>query len=320
MRTSISIRRLCTNQPDIVWQSPHYEIADLIAKGHAEPVITIGEYKPSLPSEGLNLAESIDLFINRHPALREHDGARIAGPMIAFRNFVERPTWSGTADIDKLCRLAGLEVVTQRGQQRRVRGTNPEDSRRPRVIRIDELSEEVERQIGRLLFNSVIHDYLTRLLNGQLQATGVWEGDLATLERRKVPGNWWSRDIVVRIPDCEIWEQTGRDRRGRERRWSDVRVTSNDTARDDTEESNSVPLRSGAPGRPTSMHLIEQKFKERAKQGVLKPTLEAEAKFLASWLKKNHPNAHPATAKTIANRLRSRYRSEMTKKTMKETS
>lgn len=317
---SIPIRRLSNHRPEATRYLPHHEIADSIAQGHAEPDITIGDYNPPLPSEWLSLAEAFDLYINRHPDLREHDNARIVGQTIALGKFVERPTWSGTADIDKLRRLAGLRPLKARGKQRRGDGTIPESSPGPRVISIEELENELEIQLGRYSLNLVIHNFLMHLLNGHLQATGVWEGDLATLERQDVPGNWWSRDIVVRIPDCEIWEQTGANRRGRERRWSDVKVSSNDTAGIDDGENDSVPLSSGGPGRPTSMQLIELQFEERVEQHILEPTLKAESEFLATWLKKTHPKAPRATAKTIQNHLRHRYRSEKKKTSKKEAS
>jgi hypothetical protein len=68
------------------------------------------------------------------------------------------------------------------------------------------------------------------------------------------------------------------------------------------------PTKTGAPGRPSSMYLIEQEFKRRSEAGQLLGSLSAESKYLSSWLAKAHPQEKPTTEKTIANRLRVRYR------------
>jgi hypothetical protein len=68
------------------------------------------------------------------------------------------------------------------------------------------------------------------------------------------------------------------------------------------------PSRTGAPGRPSSMHLIMQEFERREAVGQLLGTLSAESKHLSSWLQEAHPQASPPTPKTIMNRLRERYR------------
>lgn len=76
------------------------------------------------------------------------------------------------------------------------------------------------------------------------------------------------------------------------------------------DENASVPHRSetGAPGRPTSMHLIVLKLKERAKAGQLESGVMAEATTLAAWFKATYPHEPPATAKTIYNSIGSTYR------------
>jgi len=68
------------------------------------------------------------------------------------------------------------------------------------------------------------------------------------------------------------------------------------------------PSSSGAPGRPTSMHLVETEFRRRAEENLTAPTLKDEADILAAWLRRSHPNAPKASTKTIKNRLRVAYR------------
>jgi hypothetical protein len=62
------------------------------------------------------------------------------------------------------------------------------------------------------------------------------------------------------------------------------------------------------PGRPSSMHLIENQMELRAKQGRLASTLSQESHELADWAEKHllpqEPRPQP---RTIGNRLRSRY-------------
>ena len=60
--------------------------------------------------------------------------------------------------------------------------------------------------------------------------------------------------------------------------------------------------RSGAQGRPTSMHLIVVELDRRRDAEETLSTQMAEAAALADWLKHKHPRAAPATAKTIRNR------------------
>lgn len=65
--------------------------------------------------------------------------------------------------------------------------------------------------------------------------------------------------------------------------------------------------RSGAPGRPTSMHLIEAEMRKRADRGELQKSMLAEFESLSKWLGEKHPRAHPTKSKTISNNLRPLY-------------
>jgi hypothetical protein len=64
---------------------------------------------------------------------------------------------------------------------------------------------------------------------------------------------------------------------------------------------------SGAPGRPTSMQLVLDEFERRA-LADLEATVTAEAERLAHWLAATHPTAPKLTAKTIRNKIASRFR------------
>jgi prophage regulatory protein len=56
-------------------------------------------------------------------------------------------------------------------------------------------------------------------------------------------------------------------------------------------EPGPVPLeRAGAPGRPSSMHLILNEFERRRAAGSCENSRSAEAERLAAWLKETHPD------------------------------
>jgi hypothetical protein len=82
-----------------------------------------------------------------------------------------------------------------------------------------------------------------------------------------------------------------------------------------TEATNETPLvhQTGAPGRPTSMHLVEAEYRARSDRGEAKTSIGAEAEWLAEWLQKKHPDAPQLTPKTIANRLRREHRERIAK-------
>jgi hypothetical protein len=70
-----------------------------------------------------------------------------------------------------------------------------------------------------------------------------------------------------------------------------------------------ITYSTGAAGRRSSMHLVEPEMRARAARGELIETFAGESEFLAVWLKRTHPKAAKATAKTIRNNLGAVYRS-----------
>jgi hypothetical protein len=71
---------------------------------------------------------------------------------------------------------------------------------------------------------------------------------------------------------------------------------------------DSTTYRTGAPGRPTSTHLIVEEARRRIRAGPHPATLKAFAQELAAWLSVTHPNAAPTKAKTIQNSIRVLWR------------
>lgn len=69
-----------------------------------------------------------------------------------------------------------------------------------------------------------------------------------------------------------------------------------------------APTATGAPGRPSGMHLIEREHARRCAEGRALGPVAREAADLAAWFRTAHPEAPPPTAKTIENRIRSAHR------------
>jgi hypothetical protein len=126
--------------------------------------------------------------------------------------------------------------------------------------------------------------------------------------RSEIPGDVFETLIRTCPWDQSFWEdgililQDGT-------RLFDVRVTPA------TAGAEGSPYRSGMPGRPTSIALVEEEFERRKRAGELAPSLTKEAEYLRDWLVKTHPAAPSMTDKTIGNRLRSDYRAASNAKT-----
>ena len=69
----------------------------------------------------------------------------------------------------------------------------------------------------------------------------------------------------------------------------------------------------GAPGRPTSMHLIRREHQRRLDAGEAHESLADEARYLATWFAQQHPTAPQPTTKTIANSVREAHRRRATR-------
>jgi len=77
-------------------------------------------------------------------------------------------------------------------------------------------------------------------------------------------------------------------------------------------ETSAVAPTTGKPGRPSSMHLIEDEHRARWKRGEALAGVAAEARALYRWFRKTHPDKEPPKAETIANRIRPEHRRRKT--------
>jgi hypothetical protein len=89
-------------------------------------------------------------------------------------------------------------------------------------------------------------------------------------------------------------------------RWSRLMVLKEDIAR--YWPFSHAPTETGAPGRPSSMYLVEAEFKARCTRGAVAANLSGEAETLAKWLHDAHPDKPPLKPKSICNNLRAAFR------------
>jgi len=77
--------------------------------------------------------------------------------------------------------------------------------------------------------------------------------------------------------------------------------------------ANPVLPTTGAPGRPSNMHLIEAEFDRRCNLKQTKTVLAREAESLAEWFNREYPRCAVPSVKTIGNRLRAKFNGQRPK-------
>jgi hypothetical protein len=75
-------------------------------------------------------------------------------------------------------------------------------------------------------------------------------------------------------------------------------------ATDGSDQAEPAWSGSGAPGRPSSMHLVIQEYERRCEADEAERGTMAEAEVLSMWLRETYPDFPPAMPKTIANKIR----------------
>jgi hypothetical protein len=68
------------------------------------------------------------------------------------------------------------------------------------------------------------------------------------------------------------------------------------------------PLRTGAPGRPSSMHFVLDEANRRRQTGKAEQRVSAEANYLKQWFEEHHAGSPALSAKTIENKIRAQHR------------
>jgi hypothetical protein len=96
-------------------------------------------------------------------------------------------------------------------------------------------------------------------------------------------------------------------------------LTTSSAAAEQKAAATLVGSRTGAPGRPTSMHLILGELSRRIEEGeALEPTKAAMARVLQEWLISNHEGVPQPTVRTIENRIAETYWAEIGKRSSKQ--
>lgn len=90
--------------------------------------------------------------------------------------------------------------------------------------------------------------------------------------------------------------------------WTKLMVLKSEIAQLWPFDSAIQEIRTGAPGRPTPMHLVHAEHQRRLDHGEAEQSVAAESNLLEAWLRKSHPSAPRLTAKTIENNIRDRHR------------
>lgn len=180
-------------------------------------------------------------------------------------------------------------------------------------------------------WSAAFSDLLARIASNKIETTGIRNGI-----REKVEGHIFASlrvdypfsdaplDLILSDElhlcsaiyiDAEHWQRGDGDflRTRSGVRWSKLMVLKSDIARfwpgpNALAEQDRPIVATGAPGRPTSMHLVHPEHQRRLDAGEAEQTLSAEAAALAAWLKKVHPSAPSLTVKTIENNIRERHR------------
>ncbi len=183
------------------------------------------------------------------------------------------------------------------------------------------------------IWDAAFEELKAHIASGHVSVTGVRNG-----KPEKIEGHIFSSALRVGHPfsdeplelilndelylstcayiDAEHWHKGFNDslqaRGGAE--WSKLTVLKSEVAKcwpfsDVKQEQNKAPaFRTGAPGRPTPIHLIVVEHRSRLASGKAEISVTAEAENLADWLKSTHPDAPSLTPKTIQNRIRAEHR------------
>ena len=148
------------------------------------------------------------------------------------------------------------------------------------------------------------------LRNGEIVASGLFKGNL---NRRRVPSKIWQdhrADLTEPAGTRFVKRDPGRPNIVellRDGDWRSIMYRRSDVLRIGSAiQQSTIPLRyrTGAAGRPSSMHLIRDELERRKAAGEKWPGKNQCANELRAWLAKNHPDAPQPGNKTLLNSLR----------------
>jgi hypothetical protein len=144
----------------------------------------------------------------------------------------------------------------------------------------------------RLAFERVYAAFIERLVAGEL--TGLVQDDPPFGPWRPIPPHGWRSMQVIDV-------EAGSFRAG-------GAVLQAVQIVEGRYEPATEITGSGSPGRTTSKHLFMAEHRRRCEAGIAMAAVKAEAAHLEAWMRKHHPGAPGATAKTIENNIRDEHR------------
>jgi hypothetical protein len=169
----------------------------------------------------------------------------------------------------------------------------PSEDEATRDAQIAAMLEEVDKL--RATYGSLSELILRGLRAGRIEAL------LGTTGNALSP-TFWQSPSAGEILAQSSWEGIPLlvEREAFERFLDEVEVDAGSAQQAEPDTSD----RTGAPGRPSSMHLVEAEFDRRVSAGESWKSKLAVADDLAAWLRREHPRMPKLTSKTILNRLR----------------
>ena len=183
------------------------------------------------------------------------------------------------------------------------------------------------------IWNAAFEELRARIASGEVSVIGVREGkperiDPFIFSASLKIGHPFSDDPLDLILseelylspsvclDAEHWHKGFNDslqtRRGVE--WAKLTVLKSEIAQcwpfaGAVKERIEAPtFRTGAPGRPTPIHLVLAEHTRRLGRGETEVAVAAEAEHLRGWLRLSYPDVPLLTSKTIQNRIRAAHR------------
>jgi len=224
-----------------------------LQEGSVEPAIDLEPLRPSLDIKGLTLWDAYLLHVHGFPPLKpllDEADSKPKPYRLRVCQFAELPKWVGFPAAG-----SGRSARPRRNFATDWRDWDEwqdwGDGVRVTVGPLDywsksgpSLEERYQNALRDYLQRAAIHFFLERLAEGELDAMGVGEGDLKTLDETKIPAGLWQRHIELDLHRNEICELMGPKPEQRVRRYSGVHI-----------QKPTAPQECGGPGCPSSEKL-----------------------------------------------------------------
>jgi hypothetical protein len=181
-------------------------------------------------------------------------------------------------------------------------------------------------EIGDAAWMPGYKEVVTAIASGEVEAVGFRRGEMETIPASQfsvchihlpfVPNEdeHRQRDAIVLRSYYYLTEEEWRDGlddaliSDDEIKWKQIMLLKRDVAKKWPFQANASVAKTGAPGRPSPMHLITAEHEARWDRGEAHKSVRAEAKSLLKWFSRVHVSQPPPSSKTIENRIRETHR------------